>query len=106
MKKIIGYGIAVCAVLILAGCAGKTQPENTAPTVSPLVSPSPSQEVSEKSCQKDLDCACGKHKSTGQCFVGNAKYVEVSDQCPDFCSGIDGKLKTKCVGGECKQTRD
>ena len=57
---------------------------------------------SEISCSTASDCACGKHIETGDCFVGNEKFVNVEEQCPDFCTGIDGKRTTECVDGECK----
>lgn len=58
-------------------------------------------------CQVDDDCACGGiDKNTGECFVGNLAYqrefVDVSHQCPDFCSGIAGNLVTKCVNNKCQ----
>lgn len=59
----------------------------------------------EKACTADEDCDCGVNKRTGICFYGNRDYVDsnVSRQCPDYCSGITGKMTVQCVGGECKQ---
>ena len=84
MKLII---LTICAIF-LVGCAS-----------------SPPQNL-ETSCQQDSDCACGVHITTGQCFYGNVNYVNISDQCPDFCTGIDGKFQTKCVAGICSQVRN
>lgn len=57
----------------------------------------------EKNCGQDTDCACGVHIATRGCFYGNKNYVDASQQCPDFCSGITGNLVIKCVQGICKQ---
>lgn len=57
----------------------------------------------EKYCGDDGDCACGRHIRTGNCFYGNADYVDTSRQCPDFCTGIAGHLRIGCVKNECKQ---
>ena len=54
-------------------------------------------------CEQDNDCACGKDIETGNCFYGNKNYVEVSEQCPDFCTGIAGNLIIKCVDNTCTQ---
>jgi hypothetical protein len=69
--------------------------------------PNQSKEInSEKSCQTDADCSCGKHKDTRQCFYGNIKFIDpASGTCPDFCGGFDGKMASQCVDGECKQVR-
>ncbi len=78
------------SISLLAGC--KQTP----------ITPPP---VSEKSCVTDSDCACGTHKSTGECFFGNKAFVNVEKQCPDFCTGIAAMFETKCVNKECKQVR-
>jgi hypothetical protein len=52
-------------------------------------------------CQTNNDCACGVRIGTRECFVGNKNYVNTFGQCPDFCTGIDGKLTTKCVNNYC-----
>ena len=62
---------------------------------------------SPQSCVQDYDCVCGGiDKATKQCFVGNVKYyhsgaVDISKDCPDFCTGIAGNLVTKCVENIC-----
>ena len=62
-----------------------------------------STSISEKYCQQDSDCACGRHKTTGDCFYGNKNYVDTGKQCPDFCTGIAGNLEIRCVNNECIQ---
>lgn len=56
-------------------------------------------------CNVDADCTCGG-TFDGQCFVGNmlfsSVYVDTSQDCPDFCSGVDGNLETKCVDNTCQ----
>jgi len=59
----------------------------------------------ELSCVTDSDCSCGTKIGTGECFAGNKDYVNKFGQCPDFCTGIDGKLTIKCSANRCIQTR-
>ena len=47
-------------------------------------------------CESDDDCVCGKDKETGECLLGNKKYVDVSQQCPDYCTGIGGNYEIIC----------
>ncbi len=61
------------------------------------------QVINDQSCQGDLDCACGTNIETKSCFVGNKKYVDTTKQCPDFCTGIAGNLKLRCLDHVCKQ---
>jgi hypothetical protein len=61
--------------------------------------------VSQTSCKTDDDCACGTHKDTGDCFYGNKAFVNVEEQCPDFCTGIAAMFEIKCISDECKQVR-
>lgn len=56
----------------------------------------------ELACNTDADCACGTHINTGECFLGNKNYVDISRQCPDFCTGIAGNFETRCVDNICK----
>jgi len=67
-----------------------------APNITPQIN-------NEVFCDKNEDCACGKHKVTGDCFFGNKSYVNTSQQCPDFCSGIAGHLTIICVNNKCEQ---
>ncbi len=58
-------------------------------------------------CNTDADCTCGGiDTQTNDCFVGNklysSKYVDLSRDCPDFCTGIAGHLETKCVDNVCQ----
>ena len=61
----------------------------------------------EVACESDADCACGVHKTTRECYIGHKNNVDTSvnadEVCPDFCSGISGKLQIKCVLGVCTQ---
>jgi putative hemolysin len=56
-------------------------------------------------CGTTADCACGVHKTTRQCFYGNKDYVDVSQQCPDFCNGIAAHLEIVCAQHNCVQVR-
>ncbi|MFH1408584.1 MAG: hypothetical protein ABIH34_01635 [Nanoarchaeota archaeon] len=53
-------------------------------------------------CEKTADCACGVHITTGECFVGNADFVDETEQCPDFCTGITGNKVVICKENECE----
>ena len=83
MREWIAFGIMI---LVVAGCIQHT-------TVPP-----------EKYCTQDADCACGKN-AAGECFYGNRQYVNVDEQCPDFCTGIAAMFEIKCVENECRQVR-
>lgn len=61
--------------------------------------PAPQSQIS---CAVDSDCSCGVHVQTRDCFVGNKAYVDSSQQCPDFCTGIAGHFETRCVEHECR----
>jgi len=89
-NAIIILTVLMLSLIVLSGC--KQTP----------ITPPP---VSEKSCVTDSDCACGTHKSSGECFYGNKAFVNVEKQCPDFCTGIAVMFETKCVNKECKQVR-
>jgi hypothetical protein len=62
--------------------------------------------INEKSCQSDLDCACGTNIKTGNCFSGNKKYVNTEKQCPDFCTGIADNFTTRCLNNLCDQVKN
>jgi hypothetical protein len=53
-------------------------------------------------CLVDEDCACGTDIQTGQCAVGLREDIDTSRQCPDACTGIDGKMRTRCQEGVCR----
>lgn len=61
-----------------------------------------SEGTGETKCDADEDCACGTNIMTGECFTGNKEYVNVTRQCPDFCTGIAGNFKTRCVEHVCR----
>jgi hypothetical protein len=89
--------------ILLVACTA-VPPKNIEPTQAPsgdkfLENPS--------FCNVDADCTCGGiDKKTDNCFVGNKLYasknVDMSRDCPDFCTGIAAHLETKCVSNECK----
>jgi len=58
-----------------------------------------------KECLKDEDCACGKHIYTRQCYFGPKELVDISDQCPDFCTGIANQFEIKCINYTCMQVK-
>ena len=107
MKKTIIFA-ALFAIFFFGGCARKDAADSTdLPQSQPEKTGQEAPAVSEKYCQNDGDCACGRHVETRECFFGNAKYVDPNlKPCPDFCSGIDGKMKIKCVDNICNQSRD
>lgn len=72
--------------------------------------PSIPQESSKDFCSYDSECVCGGiDKNTNDCFVGNkdyaAKNVDMSRDCPDFCTGIANMFETKCVNNKCQNVR-
>ncbi|MFH1917440.1 MAG: hypothetical protein ABIJ21_09335 [Nanoarchaeota archaeon] len=63
--------------------------------------------ISKKYCKQDDDCTCGgMDKEDQNCFVGNKDYyernVDKDAVCYDFCTGISGKLRTRCIQNECR----
>lgn len=62
----------------------------------------------EYKCNSDSDCACGVWRSNGECAVGNKEFIDVTRQCPDYCTGIAANFVTKCVSNKCTlvNTRD
>jgi hypothetical protein len=59
--------------------------------------------IPELMCSTDSDCACGTKKDTRECFYGNKEFVNIEEQCPDFCSGIAGNFEIKCISNKCTQ---
>ena len=64
--------------------------------------------IDPKFCESDADCICGGTDiPTGECFVGNTNYydkcVYKTKICPDFCTGIAGKIGTSCIKSRCVQ---
>ena len=56
-----------------------------------------------KYCSQDSECSCGTEIGSGDCFYGNKDFVDETQQCPDFCTGIAGNLVIKCIGNQCVQ---
>ncbi len=67
----------------------------------PQMPPNLPSEVSRFFCQTDDDCACGVDKETGKCAFGNKNFIDTSRECPDFCTGIAGNIRIKCVNNLC-----
>jgi hypothetical protein len=70
----------------------------------------PCPERGKDYCTADDDCVCdGIDTQTGDCFRGNKQYYDLfvnkEQDCPDFCTGIDGRMTTKCVGSKCRAIR-
>lgn len=104
MKKIILLGVLSLFLVVLCGCV-KKYPSQEGGIQQNQTQEQPSI-AEEKKCQTDGDCACGRHKTTKECFYGNRNFVDpLLRPCPDFCTGIDGRSRTKCVNGECRQVR-
>ena len=67
------------------------------------------QKVDNKTfCERDSDCICGGiDRNTDDCFIGNKwyydRFVDKTQQCPDFCTGITGELQVRCVDNTCGQ---
>ncbi|MFH1663988.1 MAG: DUF4382 domain-containing protein [archaeon] len=54
-------------------------------------------------CEQASDCGCGVDTESRECFFGNKEFVDETQQCPDFCSGIGGNLAIKCIEKKCVQ---
>ncbi len=104
--RILSVFIIAFTVLLIAGCSpGAPDPEGSERTTVP----SRAEVEASGSCSEDADCICGGVDTfTGDCFLGNKdyydKYVDDSQVCPDFCTGIAGNLVSRCVNSECMQT--
>ena len=95
MKKII---VLIVLVAILVGCGSPTDKSNADVKELPPLD----------YCEIDDDCTCGGiDLRDGRCFIGNKlyyeNYVDKKKECPDFCTGIDGNLKVRCVDSKCIQ---
>lgn len=88
--------VFILGLLIFAGCVDQIKEQFEDIDVSP---------IDEKYCNEDDDCGCGIHKTREECFYGNKKYVDLTKNCPDFCSGIAGNLELRCIDFECKQVQ-
>jgi len=126
MNKQLVFGL-VALLVFLAACAVIPQPPAPRPIacteeaklcpggsavgrVPPDCEFAPCPAVSKDACLTDEDCVCdGIDTQTGDCFVGNNEYyalfVNKEQQCPDFCTGIDGGRQTRCVENRCMTVR-
>lgn len=52
-------------------------------------------------CETESDCACGVHITSRECFFGQKEFVDTTEQCPDFCTGIAGNFRLQCVQFTC-----
>lgn len=55
-------------------------------------------------CSSDADCVCGVNNRTRECAIGNARFIDTREQCPDFCTGIEGTMTIRCIANKCSQT--
>ena len=79
-----------------AGCSSSSSSTAAAPAAA---SPSAAE------CKVDADCVCGTDKETHKCAFGPAARIDTGRQCPDFCTGIAGRMKIACVEGTCRQVK-
>ncbi len=99
MKKVVLVWITIL-VIMLSGCVIQPKVPQTFPQPLPL-----GQLVDDTLCQSNVDCDCGVHINTGDCFFGNKRFVKSGEYCPDFCTGIGGNLRVVCVNNHCTQTQ-
>ena len=63
--------------------------------------------VAKDHCEIDSDCICGGKDPDGGCFLGNKdyynKYVDKSEDCPGFCTGVAGNIVVRCIDSKCVQ---
>ncbi|MFN3302032.1 MAG: hypothetical protein ACK413_03340, partial [Patescibacteria group bacterium] len=78
----------------LKACSSESEGSSQLPPTLP-------PQASKMFCQTDADCACGVDKETGQCAFGNKNFIDTSKQCPDFCTGIAGHIRIKCINNLC-----
>src|SRR5512145_3183513 len=116
-------GVGIVSVLTLTGCPATVDcikdPQNTACITSAgndgagpggatgagatgnTVATHQSAASCSKSCASVEDCACGRDAANGACAVGRKECIDASKQCPDFCTGITGKMQVQCVNQRC-----
>lgn len=83
--------------------APATEPTSQTPPSDPGTGPLTCDAANPLTCRTDADCACGSSLSTGACAVGTAACIDTTKQCPDFCTGIDGRMTVKCQASVCTQ---
>lgn len=63
--------------------------------------------VAKDYCEIDADCICDGQDPDGGCFLGNKeyykKYVDKSEDCPNFCTGVAGNMVVRCIDNKCVQ---
>gem|GEM_PF-1099151 len=95
-------GILAMGMVLISGCVEEKQQVNESENETLDQTPAVNK-TDEPGCTSSSDCACGVDKETGDCAFGNKDFIDVSVQCPDFCSGIAGHLEIKCVNNKCAQ---
>jgi hypothetical protein len=92
--------VLILLAIAIAHAAAACSSSSAAVAAAP---PPPIATVSE--CKVDTDCACGTDKETHKCAFGPAAKIDTRRQCPDFCTGIAGRMKIACVEGTCRQVK-
>lgn len=87
------YGSVFLSILILSGFLYAQAPEEE--LFSGAIIPD------RLYCERDEDCACGVD-SSGNCAFGNKAFIDTSRQCPDFCTGIHGRFRLRCINNRCE----
>jgi len=91
--------------LILSGCLNINQDFDNTNTYPQIHNSSIQKNLSKIQCLKDEDCACGRNIYTKECYYGPKELVDISNQCPDFCTGIANNLEIKCINFTCIQIK-
>ena len=101
-RENILIGILAIGMVLISGCIEEKPRVNE--SANETLNQTPAVNKTDKSvCTSSSDCACGADKETGDCAFGNKEFIDVSVQCPDFCSGIAGHLELKCIENRCIQ---
>ncbi|MDD5111259.1 MAG: cupredoxin family copper-binding protein [Candidatus Altiarchaeota archaeon] len=95
--------IAILACMMILGCSSPKESRTTETVLTTTLKEQLNN--TEKYCSSDSDCACGVHRTTGECFYGNKDYVDAMKQCPDFCTGIAAQFAIICVNNLCTQVK-
>jgi hypothetical protein len=104
MRKLkVAVGLVLFLGLMAAGCAAGSSPSSS-PSSSSSAEAAPVPGTAPE-CKVDSDCACGTDVTTHKCAFGPASRIDASRQCPDFCTGIAGRMKIACVEGSCRQVK-
>lgn len=123
-RWLVAAGIGIGSLLMFTGCPPTVdcvkEPQNSACVTSAGAAPgvssigdsgvgatgntattNQSAANCSKACTSVADCACGRDVANGSCAVGRKECIDVSRQCPDFCTGITGKMQLQCVNQLC-----